>query len=704
MKKISWIMQGVMLASALWLSCSEEQPLEVPADPPPMSVVNVEATFDAGANMVRITWDGPDTSTFSFYRIYRTSDTLKTGGADTSELSFISDERRSNISKTKNSYMDVPALANTVYYYTVRTVRVDSSFYPVILLGDTVLETAYDTAIGDLNVNEIDTVKVGSEVSFNINYGDVFTVTDKCTLVVNDPAHKLTHVRFTQYSTRYWKKASGEKIQADVYNPMNPPSNAQLNQLIAEKWITSQGRLESSVIEVEEADFDFSDPHNVGRSFAIASAGTHTFPWTLKKGNGEKKVFAELTYADGSVGTAIVNDGIKIAPYRIKINFRNKMNSADETMRRGEVLAGDIPYTIYKPWVKFSISVFADTTILKDFDYWLVISDSAPNIVEDMPSNIYGWLETKPIQASLTGIGADHDDDKIYEYSIDTSTAEGRRNLAQMKRTGKSPQKDLAFKLTGDEKYNETCVPGSYWGPDPLWWNPNAKQLNSVQEVLDEGPLENYRKVRIMNKSFIYSVGKKEFMIVARFKGKYFNDVRLALSGSKVAQKYGPRSYFDLYQPYIVWWDEKNSDWVNNDCTVVSAFNYALNANSCTDGGQADIDAIDLIIAQKPDSMEWNLNFSNDPGQHDVTADTLSLEALYNLRHYIFPYEIKVRNFFQKNVRWDDINPGQWPSGKYIMGIVTRDEFGNEGFAPVNKEGTAAKLSNPWMVTVQTGK
>jgi hypothetical protein len=68
-------------------------------------------------------------------------------------------------------------------------------------------------------------------------------------------------------------------------------------------------------------------------------------------------------------------------------------------------------------------------------------------------------------------------------------------------------------------------------------------------------------------------------------------------------------------------------------------------------------------------------------------------------RYTVYPFDIPVHRNSIAGVGWYNIDPTNWPTGKYLFGIRTVDEFGNSGFAPVS-----SKYTNPWWARVLTSK
>jgi hypothetical protein len=107
---------------------------------------------------------------------------------------------------------------------------------------------------------------------------------------------------------------------------------------------------------------------------------------------------------------------------------------------------------------------------------------------------------------------------------------------------------------------------------------------------------------------------------------------------------------------------------------------------------------VSLIIARKPDSLLWTIN----PVTGESPADTITVGQLYNYAYRVIPYEVKTRSYELSKVVWENIDPAAWPPGQYIMGIVTRDEYGNEGFGFAKKisDARGTPYPNPWVVEV----
>ncbi len=669
----------------------ERRPVAPPDEPDPMYIRGLSARYIADSNAVELTWDPLDSTEheFDFYRIYRTTETDEANNVLVGTLK--STGVRTMIDPSSTKFMDILALDNAVYYYAIRAVKVSRR--------DTVLG-AFD--FEHPGADGIVSAEVGGDVFFNINRGDLFTTTDRCSLVVSDPQDKIATVRFTQNKRTYLVKPD-DRIEVNFDNPANPPSAAEINRLIAEGWLTTAGNLAEGVARKVVADFDANDPRNRQSIHRMKSSGDASFVWLLKKGNGTKRVWAELAYDKGdNAGTKdTIADDIDIAPWRIRFDFRNRTGTSDETMRkRADVrYEGAVDINFFRPWIRFSVSVFADTTMNPEFDYWLVVPDSQLTIYKDVEANAAkAWLETVPRRARLTGIGAAHDPDAVYTYMFHPDSAETRENLAYLTKTFKSPQTDLAFRLMGENNLNETCVPGSYFGSNPLRWNTRTGSYDSTQTRLRGNVEKMFAHVKALGRIDLSTSGKKQAMLVTRFTGKYFDDVRVMVSTSRVlyGDWQGDRVFLDFYPPEI---NFKETEEIGNYSVITSgSFDFELGTNpSARDRGYADIVDVRLMIAQKPATLEWSADNSNNAL---ATADTISIGSVRQFRHEIFPYDIKVFQPTLRDIKWEGIDVSNWPSGEYIMGIITRDQFGNEGWAP-QSEGSK---TNPWLVTILTGK
>lgn len=698
MKQLTRIMVlSLTVVGVVLLSCAKK-PLDpnvegMNPDRYKMQVSGLRAAYNTATNKIDLSWNRLDTSTISFYKVYRTSQKDSTMLRPDS-VSLYALEKRDSINKNDTSFADVPELANTVYYYGVRGVS-----------------TVGDTVEGLLTLDSLVPCTVGVEVSFNIGRGAIFTATDKCSLIVNDPARIVKSVRFTQQVLKYlYKGSTGEVLYIDLDDAANPVTNSMLPALFSDKaatatikrWIPIKGgissALEESVSYIRMPNFEAVDTSNLNRDFAVTERD-NAFYWTLKQGNGEKRVYAEISYNNGRIDT--VEDNIGIKPYRILVKMRNKIGIGG-TMRLNET-----DFIIYKPNIEYSVSIFADPTLAKDFSTWYVTSENNATIFTKDADDRYkiadkkgAWLETKPVFEELTGPGSMHDENHVYSYSLDTTTAQGRENLSALHVDTALPYTDVPadigkypFKLTGSEKFNEIAVPGSYWGANPVYLRGSEYVLTSIGGYSPvTNPGQNFRRIVALNKTQLIGAGTKEFSMIFIFKGKFFNDTRTVFIHREVDGTLTSRVSFDSYQPAAYTTSVGADDRLMNDDIIVAPFSFALvQTGSIQDKGKAMISEVKLVIAQ----------FGDSPWDSTISAN-MTLDALYGLRHIVLPFDLKVTKASANGVRWDNIDPSDWPSGNYLMAIITKDEFGNQGFAPFSPNST--KISNPWRINVMSGK
>ncbi len=675
----------------LWLVGCYREPLEPDVDPEEfrMEIAGLCATYDPESNRVHLSWRplDPAEEQFDCYRIYRATTGVSVatnGGVAVPEVStdkLVSTSVRRAVPGDDSTFVDVPDVANTLYAYGIKALRIDGA----------------DTTEGILS--ELDTCRVGVETSFTINDGALFTATDLVTLTVNDPAGLVDSVVFTQQYTQYLVKDS-TRVEVHFDDPLSPPTAEQLEQLITDTYLQFSGKLAQGVEKIAVPQFDADDPRNAQRRFSL-DQGTE-FEWYLKKGNGEKNVWGRLVYHNGSIDT--IDESIDIAPSGnngfIRIRMRNDMHSSEASMR--PLPSDPSSYVIYKPWIDFTISIAADTTIAEQFEYWVAFTDSTASL-ETRISARSAWLETAPRTGRLTGIGANHNDDHVYRYSLDPATAEGAENLASLRRTYNYPNDNdidqLPFKLRGDEPLNEIAVPGSYWGANPKRWQSTSREIIDIQETLAGTPAENYHEIVKMQRSFLFDFGRKEFVIFARFKGRYFDDVRVAASiGPRLnispAHPNHMQTFIDFYPPKANI-DDNQPLWLTNGYEVANVFGYALSSSgSVADDGHARVTTIELVVAQWPAERVWDKK---------TTPFEIDIEELLAYRHRILPYDVTIPKATLNDVAWRNVDASDWPSGQYVMGILTEDEYGNGGFAPI-KLKMAEYTTNPWIVTIRTGK
>jgi hypothetical protein len=409
--------------------------------------------------------------------------------------------------------------------------------------------------------------------------------------------------------------------------------------------------------------FDSADGLNAPRVHPLGTSPDNAFAWRLPMGGGQKDVFAEVTYRSGTVDT--IYDLIMTQPHRVEIVVRHETTGSSATMKdttvntsaKSDVEIWETWKILYVPTLRFSVKIYGDSAVATDFDYWLMVSDGdqiTPKIIRD---NTAVWMMTRPVPASLTGRGVDHLSTYEYEFSLDTTNAQGRANLARL-RTGNtlSPVKLMDSALT------------------------LRQNLDTLFFLKQSG----------LNK------GKKEFLFVVRHREEFFDDVIINVLGYESEEKvYTEVSSFyrDVYLPQMKLQTLNNPYHLAEGAQISAPFTFALkDTPSVADSGFADIEEIKLLVAKKPPTLAW------DP---KTTPKTLGVNDLLLMRHYEYPIALEKPAYFLYNILWEDIDPRDWPTGEYLMAVVVRDQYGNEGFAGIWGSSTP-KETNPWMVNVVT--
>lgn len=628
---------GMLIATVLLLECGA--PLDVPvnADIFAVGVDSFQGVYDKTNDKIVLSWENLTGRVFSFYSLVRFSDTTQ-GGAAVAPKYVI-------IPGTSTSYRDVPDLERGVYWY---------SLVPAAVVGEG--DTLYGIAS--------DTIEVvgGRGVSFSINNNATYTPTRDVSLIVNDRFGIVSRVRFTN-------KVKGGKPDFDFVQTDDP------------------------------------DNYNPNRSVSMGGNARQTVQWKLVSGGGNKKVYAvfEFTALSGG-GADTASSEIGIAPYKYRVRIANKKKVLidsigndevqgyrtgpnDATVLYSEFLSGFTvkeEYTFVAPKVEFNVSIGTDTTVEQDFEYWLLFTrgmanvDQATFLATDDESY---WYETAPRKGRLTGRSAlEHDENTVYEYSVDISTAAGRENLT------------ILSKLDAVESVN------GYAG------------IARTPKV--DGVEENSRVFRNLKFSDLINAGRKEFVLVLKFKGKYFGEDRYValrdellqpsgLSGSAALQQATTtNTYFDFYRPSVAFVSSQNPKYLNNGDTVSGSFSVYLSQDgAAADKGKSRITDISLIIARKPPAMAWD--YLSWKVVEDVPV--VAMEDLKTEPFHIFPANLGVPKKSFLEISWQGIDVSNWASGRYFIGVYTEDEYGNGGLAPVTFNKTSHQ-TNPFLVTVLSGK
>ncbi len=662
-------------------------------------------TTGKSVDKVMLRWEKPSTRTFDFYQVYRTTDTTETGALDTSAFVPLTDN---GLHPDSTSYEDIVGLVNGRYFYAIRTVTIDI---------DTIsnVGVVYDTIFGPWP-DEYASDTIGTSILFAINDGDVFTVTDEVHVSLEDPRQRLDSIVLTQKTITYLVKGN-DSVRVAWDDPYNIPSNKQLRRMIG-TWIDGRGELVSGVSKVKVPDFTTADPLNPKRTYDMKKGKiVYSFPWKLLKGNGEKIVYVRLFYKNNESGTQIKEDGIQIAPWDIEINFRNQMRGVEKTMSF-QPEAGGGWYYLFSPELKYSISIFSDTTIAQDFDCWFVTTKKNWGFHTNYWNET--WLETKPKKERLTGVGPLHDDNHIYTYSINPADADAHKRLDTIRTInfdGNQP-KERAFKLRGNivadrvDEYNYTATPGSFWGPKGqiLYWDERGEKLVNAQQVLAATPQENYdRLVNLSRGELVAKSGLKLFKLVARFKGRFFNDTRIVVSGTQgFVNSSGLRSAIDFYPPRIFFpgEDEAKTLTIFREGIINSAFDFVLDqddGSGVLDGGHANIIDVELVFAKIPQGRaisDYVTNYGEQNAQYPSAEFVKE-----NMQSHVYDYDIKTLDHQLDNVVWEDIDPEEqkWASGYYIVGVITEDEYHNRGWGISNRVPSLG-MGNPQVVYIETSR
>lgn len=700
---------AVAVAGLVAVRCTT--PVEAPTNPTEYTaqVKDLKARYDRDIDRVVLSWTPPPEGA-TFYGVFRVTpvDLAKAQGDD------IPYPLVGIVPGEATTYADVLDLAQGWYFYKMVPYRVEKTVSGADTLRDTIQGYISDTI----------SVKTGIELLFSLNRGATDVASRACTLFVTDSANVGTRVRFTQVTQDYlYHERTGDSVLVNIFDPDHPAGNDELAVLMTTGWLETSGAYKKEVRRVTVPVFEAPDHENDTGPFDLGEKIENAFPWLLEKGSGRKFVFAEITYQmttdTGKVTRVDTLDyEVPIRPYRVRTKMRNKMGTSDATMIQMDQpnTTSDIDwYILNRPWVKFSILIDGDTTIAPDFDYWLLFPAYVGELGTKISDSTRYWIQTVPRRGKLThGGGREHDERHIYEYSLDTTTAEGRANLEDLTITTAHPStddavQDIVWPIVGES------TPGSYFGENPkIWSKEEGKRYVDIQHREYGTPGENYRRIMQLQKFDMVKYGRKEFAIVLRFRGKSFGDVRTVLSGSNLAASGGRqgstavvsldsyiRTYFDFFAPKITNASISHPDYVTNGDTISNVFNFVLDAEgSAADGGKARIEEVKLVIAYSPptDTFTWNYwEWDNN------IVPPITLEQMLARKSIVLPFDVRVRETGLQKVRWEAIDPSGWDSGNYFIGVVTRDEFGNEGLAPMNYEERTFG-TNPMRVVVMTGK
>jgi len=639
---------GVLLfivSITFFTGCALEvlSPYEQESLPP---VTGFQATFNETTNKVDLVWAKPDMSRMETgtllhsYKVYRTLKVNEDGLPD----EFNASGNRSAVisSDAVVTYNDERDVEEGVYYYYVE---------PVYLLPRNRLVQ------GQASV--MDTCIVRQSLKFSINNGDIFVTDTLARVFLYDYKKQVQSYRLTDsYS------GTGEN-KVPVFSAKLHPGN------------TAAGIVHSA------NGMDTVYSHN----------------WILNEGIDDKIAFCEITYSDNTKDT--IFDVIRIKPYRVSVKLRNldvgptkTMITRQEENRAVSSLQGIKKETFFigRTSIQFSISIFNDTTFARDFDVWMAFPEGEQNF-NISRSRI---LETKVNSQQLTGIGSFHNDKYVYNYQFGPDSVNGRQNIDTLRRTALN-----SVIKNSIESGSLEAVSGGFGGSlgTPI----------DVAGGLDR-PIENFKKItELLAQNRI--AGFKEFSLIFKFKGRFFKEVRTFATSAEL-DKNGPMlSFIDFYPP-LVWLDKYEFEFYEDGDVLNGSFSLNLNKNGgidftgdnpkkqrgCViDMSLADVAAIDLYVAERPES--WENNWET------LVRPSLTLDEILANRHRKFPFSIPSPTSIVYPVAWEDIDPTGWKSGDYIFVIVTEDEFGNRDIAPFNpNQNETKKFWNPISYRVLTGK
>jgi hypothetical protein len=623
------------------------------------------------------------------------------------------DLQRTVVAATDTQCVNVLDLVRTTYHYFVLPFRVANG----------------DTLQGD-SVHS-DSVVGGSGVGFTINDGASSITKPNCTLMLRNRAGLVRNVRYTQKVQRYFKKGSGA-VPVSTYSTYRFTPADRTAMTAAGYWNPANRTINDTVTASTTPLFDLNDAANPSRGpFTLTSADTFvTTAWVLDTGKEDKIVFAQVTVDTGTpprTGTVLdtLSYGMPIAPYRVRPRLENKKmtftanadpslesrsGASDATMiyrhtEGSQGLTATDDYILSGKLLQFTLRIDVDSSIDSAFEYWLVVPTRIATFLgTDGPPDAAAsyWLETAHRQAALTGTGPAHNEDSVYTYSIDPATAEGQQNLSQFR------------VIPTSAAYPSAGYPYADYDPAP---------------ITGLVPDSAYRLLTGLDRNQLYAYGKKEFMLVFHFRGRYFHEDRYVLMSRSQAGESGyiygenatlssglsrtisTRTYFDFYPPAINFTSVVDTLYLNNGDTVRSIFDFALDNASAEDKGLARITELKLIVAHCPangtilsdNRTVWNDATWNYPTWTANTQLPVSLTDLQAERVVEIPYPVHMPWRVINGVAWRGIDPSEWKSGKYFIGVVSKDEYGQEGFAPVAFQ-PATFSTNPFIVTVLSGK
>lgn len=655
------------------------------------------AEYEVIGDRTLLQWQRPSTAdTISYYTIYR----YQGVGSDGEELNL----RRTVVDSSLRSHYDVLDLLTGDYSYYIIPFKV----------------TADNDTVGG-GKSEVKTITGGAGITFTINNGATEIRKPECELMLRDVEQRIAQVRFTQKVDRFFYKRDGaDTVRVETHDVKRLSQTER--DLLESKGMYNPGDKSLKAVNTGAIPlFGENDAGNITSPIPRSSPlwGTSDDPdmlqldWNLEYGEEEKRVWAEVTLNAANGGLVdTLTYGFPIAPYRIRVRLENErfvymanqdvakerwvgpadatvvywIDSISNTFRTTDY------YVIAEKSVRFNLLIDVDSTMDLSFEYWLVLPSKyaglggADKTGSQTDTSQY-WIETPHRIGFLTGYGDKHDEDKVYEYSLDPNTVEGMKNLSE-------------FRVIENTKYY-----------------PYAEKTYTI----DEGsPQANFDRMMELLPSQLAGNGRKEFMIGLRLKGRFFLEDRFALSNEDyyqprvsdtralLANERVTRMFFDFYQPKATFRGKGLPGYLQNGDTITTTFDYYLDDASIVDQGNCRVEKVSLVVARSPEVGDvlangtvWTDSIWNHEDFVPLSELPLSLEDLYRQRVAVYDYPVDMPLRVISKVHWLDLEATSWPEGPYFIGIVTRDEFGNEGLAPVFQN---ASVSNPFLVHVLSGK
>jgi hypothetical protein len=613
------------------------------------------------------------------------------------------------ITDGKNEYSDVPPpYIFGELFYSVRAII--NPAIQTTAFGDT-LVYIYSKEIGKSIYGDpllYDVLDVGNIGGMYINDNAVYASTD--TVKVSFDNYREI-VKFKLLSAEGDDALDDDQVRTNIKN---------------EDWIhipDTLNRVQIESIELERAKIMFN---------------------LLKGGERKKWVYMQSVYLDGD--TTIKKDFIRVADWFADIfvldESRSPMIKTRRTYNfRTKLWTVNIAAGLSIP---FELSIPSDTTFIDTFWVWAVTrrevaelrgstgafkwDDDGTELMESEParfvmpagSRVYTGVYTIPNTFLIKTTSknpvplADKNDDKVrYETAWDTIPLEGTPSVAAGKEFG----------WLGKAANTKTS---------------HAYEVHTykIQQTLMNISPSNYIERSGTN---LAHLGYKEFLLIARLKGKYFNENRYILSdhwnhtNSQFAYSTRTIAVWDRIPPAVNFEIGNqptgncmspdlgtNLLSVDNIFTVCLAwdFNYTgkTPANRAIfDGSGGRVRSVTLKFNYSgPDTTEefWSGNWRTDPvypvfeaaDGSEISANTImKFDEAYLATHapagMSSHYVDGVGRSIILNLRWEDIDASTWKTGYYRYWVETEDEFGNYGYAPPN----SANKPNFNIVYINTG-